>query len=258
MDVTIIEMKLRNIFPYSINKRLFGDRERFGLMIEEKDKDWVEWMNFYEEFYHNTQKKGVGDYINELGYRVLGDIDFDQKTILEVGPGSLPHMKFWKGKPKKYFIADVNNFFLSQSLEKIPDIGEPLLLKRENKIDLEDNSIDILITFYCLEHILDLKNQLLDYRRIIKPGGLLVGGIPNEGHFMWGLGRYLTSRRFVHKNSSINYDKIICWEHPNYADTVLDNIIDTGFVEVKKNSLPLGRFTPMDLNLITSFIYKNI
>ena len=53
---------------------------------------------------------------------------------------------------------------------------------------------------------------------------ILVGAIPNEGGFAWGTGRFLSTRRFVHKNSKINYDKIICWEHVNFCDQILKKV----------------------------------
>ena len=58
----------------------------------------------------------------------------------------------------------------------------------------------------------------------LKPDGIIVGAIPAEGGLLWALGRFLTSRQWLHKNTNIDYDKLICWEHPNYADFILKKL----------------------------------
>ena len=68
-----------------------------------------------------------------------------------------------------------------------------------------------------------------------------------------GLGRYLTSRRFVKNNSDINYDKIICWEYPNFVYEVLRKFDEHNFIQ-KKNMHPIQFLKLLDFNLITSFI----
>ena len=64
--------------------------------------------------------------------------------------------------------------------------------------------------------------MLKEFNRILKKNGIIVGAIPNEGGMAWGFGRYLTTRRYT-KKFNINYDKIICWEHPNFADFIFES-----------------------------------
>jgi hypothetical protein len=88
----------------------------------------------------------------------------------------------------------------------------------------------------------------------MKPGGQLVGGIPCEGGLAWGLGRFLTTRRLLIKRYGLNFDKIICWEHPNFADFILERL-DIYF---ERQFLKLHPFPwlPLDINLVISFIYR--
>ena len=92
--------------------------------------------------------------------------------------------------------------------------------------------------------------------RVLNENGLLVVSFPNEGGIAWGMGRYLTTRRFVHKNTQINYDKIICFEHPNYVDNIISSIKASNFKIISRKSYPLGNLMPLDLNLVTSLIIK--
>ena len=48
---------LKSFLPNFINKRLFGDRLRYGLKIKKSDKDWIKWQKNYELFHFKTQKK---------------------------------------------------------------------------------------------------------------------------------------------------------------------------------------------------------
>ena len=81
-------------------------------------------------------------------------------------------------------------------------------------LPFSDNSFDVVISFYCFEHLAPLMEYTDDIRRVLKPGGLLVGAIPCEGGLLCGTGRYFTSRRYLLKNTGINPDKLICWETP--------------------------------------------
>jgi hypothetical protein len=81
-----------------------------------------------------------------------------------------------------------------------------------------------------------------------------VGAIPCEGGMAWGLGRFLTSRRWLMANTTINPDKLICWEHPNFADFILNTLNKKGL----KQHLSFWPFVipSIDINLIAKFVFK--
>ena len=247
---------LRKFLPQKIRNVLFGNRKLYGLNVISNDKDWIEWENFTQLFYHNTQKTGIGNIINEYGYRVLKKVCFNKKIVFEIGPGNLAHNKFWNGIPDKFIAVDIYNEFLSQTEQKIPEIFHGIKVDRNDKIPLEDNSVDIILSFYSLEHLYDLDEKLIEFKRILKKDGIIVGAIPNEGGIAWGLGRYFTSRRFVKKNSNINYNKIICWEHPNFSDEIIKAFAKNNFKLNFIKMYPFNFIKFLDLNLVTSFIYS--
>ena len=90
----------------------------------------------------------------------------------------------------------------------------------------------------------------------LKPDGLILGAIPNEGGLAWGMGRFLTSRRWIHTNTQIDYDKIICWEHPNFADKILDEM-NKRFIQKDISYFPSIGLPSINLTLVTRFIYQN-
>jgi glycosyltransferase involved in cell wall biosynthesis len=52
------------------------------------------------------------------------------------------------------------------------------------KLPLPDNYADVINIHHVLEHVPDEKNALLELRRVLKPGGYLIIGVPHEGGIM--------------------------------------------------------------------------
>tara|TARA_R110000850_G_scaffold125586_14_gene244059 strand:- start:97 stop:870 length:774 start_codon:yes stop_codon:yes gene_type:complete len=246
---------LERFLPRFLHKRLFGDRKRWGGEVDANDPDWKAWLDAYVYFYDENQKKGVGKRVNDAGYAILRQVDLNGKRVLEIGPGKLPHAAFWSGRPSHFTVADIHAEFLTASVEILSRMGVPAdaVQSSADRLTLLDAQFDIVISFYSLEHIVQLDAFVDEIRRVLRPGGLLVGGIPCEGGFVWGLGRYLTSRRYVRKFLKFDYDKIICWEHPNFAKRVLATL-DAKFTPRTQEYWPL-KLPLLDLNLICRFVY---
>jgi ubiquinone/menaquinone biosynthesis C-methylase UbiE len=242
--------------PRFLTMPLFGDRELFGYVPSEDDKDWQAWQALRQSFYQDTQRHGPGKTINDSGYEIMQEIDLSGKHVMEIGPGSLPHIRYWKGRPQQYTLVDVQQNVLdrSSSILKAEKIGVVSYLTDSYQLPIPSNHVDILISFYSLEHLYPLELYLEELKRVLRPGGKLVGAIPTEGGLAWGIGRFLTSRRYIKKLASVNPDKIISWMHPNFADNVMMQL-DNKF-EIRYRKFWPFRVPSIDLNLIISFIGK--
>jgi SAM-dependent methyltransferase len=130
-----------------------------------------------------------------------------------------------------------------------------LLVERNQALSLADASVDVIVSFYSLEHLYPLRPYLDEMLRVLRPGGILIGAIPAEGGLAWGLGRMLTSRRWFKKNTGIVPDKIICWEHPNFADEIVDEL-DQAFQRETLAHWPLPWLPLLDLNLVIRYMYR--
>jgi len=253
-------MPIRNYLPKFLSKPLWGDCESFGLTPQPNDRDWINWLNTTTstDFYIATQRNKLGTYVNDVGYRIMSKIDLEGKIILEIGAGDIRHMRHWIKMPKKYIVADIRESMMSLAIKKLSDRGvnnQKLIVNNKNFLNVKSESVDIVVSFYSLEHLYPLENYLSELERILKPGGYLIGAIPTEGGFAWGLGRMVTSRRWFHKNTKINPDKIICWEHPNFADDIINNL-DEIFHREKLNYWPFSFLRNIDINLVMSVIYR--
>ncbi len=244
--------------PYFIFKRLWGDREQYGLIKDVKDIDFIKWLSVYHKFYMETQKGSLGEWVNHLGYKVTSSIDFSGRTVAELGPGVIEHLQYHSSRPDKYILIDIDQEFLKKSKKVLVDHDYEnidVVNTDGNIIELDDDSIDIMLTFNQLEHVTDLEHYVKEIKRVLKPDGILVGSVPCEGGVAWGMGRFLTTRRYCKENFDFNFDKIICWEHPNFVDHIR-SILGNNFVAIQEKFSPF--IVPvMDINLVYSFVYEN-
>ena len=241
--------------PEKIRSILYGNRSLYGTKIIKNDLDWIKWQKLYSEIYYENQKKGIGKIINNMGYNILKDINFKNKTLLEIGIGSLPYLKKIGQSYKWFYAIDTNKEFLKLAKKNMSRCSTIHDRNGDMKnIPLKDNSIDIVLSFYSLEHIYNLDLKLKEFKRVLKKDGIIVGAIPTEGGTLWGLGRLLTTKPNV-ESKGINYDKIICWEHPHFASEIILKL-EKEFTRKKIIYNPFKFIKFLDLNLVYSFVYK--
>jgi SAM-dependent methyltransferase len=246
--------------PRPLRRRLFGDREQFGLVVQHDDPDWHEWESVYSDFYDQTQKESsIGAAVNGAGYRVLREIDLTGKRVLEVGPGDIRHLDHWRGMPELFVAADIQQTMLDRSAARLAARNIPFetrLLSRTDRgvLPFPDRHFQVIISFYAFEHLHPFDEYLAGMLRVLRPGGFIVGGIPCEGGLAWGLGRFLTTRRWLRRHTRIDPDKIICWEHPNYAQDVL-SLLQRRLAVRQLRYWPT-RIPSIDLNLVLTFVLQ--
>lgn len=165
---------------------LYGDRERFGLVVNEKDECWQKWQTECVPFYEATQRKSVGARVSDAGYRVMEWVDLTGKKVLEIGPGEINHLPYWKNRPAKYVVADIRQEMLEKATKRLQAMEidhECVMLNREDQGELPfaDGAFDVILTFYSLEHLYPFQPYLDGMLRVLKPGGANRGSYPGRG-----------------------------------------------------------------------------
>ena len=236
---------------------LFGDRERYGRVADPDDPMWQAWLREFSWIHEATQKRSIGKVVNDAGYRVLRRLDLEDKRVLEIGPGFLPHVPWWRGRPAHYTLVDVLAELLDRSGRRLSELGVPYeahVVEPGAPLPFPDDHFDVVLSFYVLEHLHPITEAVDELLRVARPGGLLAGAIPTEGGLAWGLGRYLTSRRWLLRNTQIDPDKIICWGHPTFASEILATLESRArrrYLSFWPVRVPL-----LDPNLVVRFVYE--
>jgi len=211
----------------------------------EEEQEWIDWQKsapqIYEEIYYKTNP--IVSMVNNRGhYDIESSINPSEyyKKIVEVGGGTGFHFKYVKHKFDEYHLTDINDSLLNEAkinLSNHPNYNK-VIFSVQNALSLNysDNSFDRLISAYNLEHLTDPRIALKEWKRVVKPGGLISISIPTEGGLMWNLGRHLTTRRYF-KSKGLNLDYIISREHIN-ACYRLKYLIDYYFPQKQNKWFP--------------------
>lgn len=115
-------------------------------------------------------------------YRVAADL-VKGKTVLDIASGSgygcvelaLTAKKVYGVDIDKDAIAYAKKNYAADNIEFIEGDGV--------KIPLEDNQVDVVVTFETIEHIEDYDTFMKEVSRVLSPDGLLILSTPNDIEF---------------------------------------------------------------------------
>ncbi len=139
------------------------------------------------------------------------------KTILEIGCSS----GYLLGDLKQHFPkatilgADVISASLQRLAQRLPNI--PLFQFDLTQCPLPDNCVDVIVLLNVLEHIEQDQTALLQLKRILKPGGLLIIEVPAGPEL---------------------YDKFddYCQHYRRYSSTALAKLFSNNGFKIKNRS----------------------
>lgn len=109
--------------------------------------------------------------------------------LLDMGCGDGAHMVYLKDYAREVYGSDYNIIRLLRAEKK--GIARQVVLADATDYAAQDNSFDIIFFNHVLEHIPEDEKALSEIRRILKPGGICVLGVPNEGAFFSKLAYWL-------------------------------------------------------------------
>lgn len=159
--------------------------------------------------------RGVIGYFQRRGHRIIHQWTrrYEDEIVLEIGCGHGHHLQFGE-KYKNYVGLDICLDFLRTAKARYANKIIPI---QGDAYDLpfKDNSIDVIVSVYILEHLKQLGRALSEVKRVLRPGGSFLVGLPCEGGFCYNVGREFTSKPYMEKKYSISYDAIIKYEHCN-------------------------------------------
>jgi len=139
---------------------------------------------------------------------------------LEIGCGSGYHFNFVRDGD--HVGLDHSEEHLQRARARFPQVR--FIRGDAYSLPFSDAWFDRVVSVYVFEHLHRLPECLAEIRRVLKPGGELLVGLPCEGGFAFGLGRRLTSKRYFERKFQVDYLRLVQSEHCNSCREVLDEL----------------------------------
>lgn len=108
------------------------------------------------------------------------------RVVLDIASGSGYGTKILAESAKFVYGVDVNEVAINYSKKNYASKNIEYLVGDGESIPLEDNSVDVVVTFETIEHIKDYKKFLDELSRVLKPDGLTIVSTPNDLEFAEG------------------------------------------------------------------------
>ncbi|WP_159732923.1 class I SAM-dependent methyltransferase [Methylosinus sp. Ce-a6] len=137
--------------------------------------------------------------------------------VLEVGAGSGIHLRYVRHHFDEYVMTDGQEDMTAQLQRAALQYADPrLTLRTEDACGLSfaDQSFDRLIATHVLEHLSSPHLVIEEWRRVLKPGGVLSIVLPCDPGLAWRLGRMLGPRAAARRRG-LHYDYVMALEHIN-------------------------------------------
>ncbi len=121
-------------------------------------------------------------------------------TVLDLGAGRgawfysdrceyRKNLRTIKGKVREFICADVDEAVLTN-----PTSDTNILIK-DNRIPLEDGSLDLIVCDYVLEHVLDVNSLKEEIFRLLKPNGYFCARTPHYFNYIGIAARIIDNAR---------------------------------------------------------------
>jgi SAM-dependent methyltransferase len=137
--------------------------------------------------------------------------------VLEVGAGSGMHIRFVRHQFDEYVMTDGAEGMTAQLRRASSELSDPrITVATENacRLSFSDRCFDRVIATHVLEHLPSPQLVVEEWRRVLKPGGVLSIVLPCDPGFAWRFGRMFGPRAAALRRG-IAYDYVMALEHVN-------------------------------------------
>lgn len=166
------------------------------------DRDPNEVRNFYSQprFVDEPEfsQDPVVEHEQKCRYDALVSLLDDYALALDAGCGNGRYFNMLTGHVSRIIGVDFSKDMLSMARSKVDNlpVGQAGVLFGDlTRLPFRESSFDLIVSIEVLEHVSNWEQAVLEFYRLLKPGGSLILSTPNK-FSMYGLTRY-ASRLFI-------------------------------------------------------------
>jgi phosphatidylethanolamine/phosphatidyl-N-methylethanolamine N-methyltransferase len=153
------------------------------------------------DVYDDALYSGLEGFVMDYGHKLL-ESSFKSghpKIVLEVGPGSKPHIQWMNCETKidKYILldsADQLKHIKSSFSDKCKVVIKIPLNNKEKVLSFEGR-VDRVIANHVLEHLQDPEAFILEMTRLLSDNGVISIGLPCDPGILWRFGQIFSMKR---------------------------------------------------------------
>jgi len=186
--------------------------------------------------------------------------DHSFPTVLDLGATTGEHLQFVRHGFSRYVMIDWRD---SQDAHDAAAAAsrpgasvEFMVGDAQDLAAIADESVDRLVSMCLLHHLNDPRGALHNWRRVVKPGGVLSIFLPCDPGMLWRLGRRLTTFRSLQAlgYSYLQTRVMYACDHPNQVAS-LRWMIEERFAddELSIHRFPFGPLDSWNVNLFMTF-----
>ncbi|MFP4380623.1 MAG: GNAT family N-acetyltransferase [Candidatus Sumerlaeia bacterium] len=169
------------------------------------------------------------DYV-EAVLEKLGSDSGGIPRLLDLGCGDGANTRWLADYAEEICACDYNLLRLRRCREQIPDEKpSQLCLANLHSLPWPDAHFDVVFCNHVVEHIPDDVHALESIRRVLKPGGTLILGVPNEGVIWWQMAYRLQAESLASSDHQHFYTDDMIRERAEMAGFEIEGMHYTGY-----------------------------
>lgn len=152
------------------------------------------------------------------------------KQVLDIASGSGYGTKILASLAKSVIGVDVDKSAIEYSEKNFKAENARFILGDGAKIPLEDNQVDVVVSFETIEHIEDYKTFMKEVKRVLKKDGVLILSTPNDIE-------YTEENHFhIHEFNQNELESLVKKHYKNYKTYYQVNWVYSAIFDINKIS----------------------